>query len=109
MMAYCWLAIVRAGGLAHIIVCGEVGADADVVPGHEPKAGNVDAHAVVPEAALVPGRIVGGARDHAAGCADGRGVGEDSVRAPTAGRMSFSGRCRSALAQSTVGGCADRS
>ncbi len=49
------------GGLADVIVGGKVGADADVIPGHEPEAGNVDAHAVVPEAALVPGGIVGSA------------------------------------------------
>ena len=67
-----------AGGRANVVVCGQVGRGADVVPGHHPEAGNVDFHAVVPQAAFVPGGIVGGAEDHA-GLAGGRGVGEDAV------------------------------
>ena len=42
----------RAGGGANEVISGEIGRDADVIPGHHPKAGNVDVHRVIPQAPL---------------------------------------------------------
>ena len=48
------------GVVADEVICGEVGAGGDVVPGHEPVAGDVDGHGVgLPDAAFAPGGIVG--------------------------------------------------
>ena len=97
-------------GRANEVVRSEIRSSGDVVPGHEPEAGNVDRHGVgLPESALAPRGIVRRALDHrAAG-----GVGILSLKMPlgpsTAEMMSFSGRCSKALAQSMGGICGARS
>src|ERR1039458_8571141 len=70
----------RTGGLADMVISGQVGTHGDVVPGHEPEARDVDSHVVVPEAAAIPGRIVGGALDHGAAGGDFGAVGENAMR-----------------------------
>ena len=66
------------GGFSDVIVKGEVRPNRNVVPRHEPEAGEIERHIVVVEAALVPGGIVRRALNHAAASGDGHGVGEDS-------------------------------
>ena len=71
----------RLRGAAHVIEHLEVRADRHVVPRHEPQAGHVERHVVVPQAALAPrvGRRLA-LLHHAAGF-DRHPVGENPARA----------------------------
>ena len=70
------------GGRADEVIRGEIRSGGDVVPGHEPEAGNVDGHRVgLPDAALAPRGIVRSAFDHGAAGGVGHLVGEDALGA----------------------------
>ncbi len=68
-------------GAAHVVEHLEVGPDRDVVPRHEPQAGHVERHVVVPQAALAPRIGVGLALLHHAAGFHRHLVGENPARA----------------------------
>src|SRR5215831_452710 len=69
----------RFCSLPYVVVGSQIWSHRDVVPGHEPEAWNVDWHVVVPQAAPIPGRIIGSTLDHSAPSGDGHWIREDSV------------------------------
>ena len=48
----------RAGRAANVVIRRKIWGDTVVVPGHDPESRNIDFHAVVPQAADIPRRIV---------------------------------------------------
>ena len=74
----------RLRGAAHVIEHLEVRADRHVVPRHEPEAGHVERHVVVPQAALAPRVRRGLALLHHAAGLDRHAIGEDAARAADA-------------------------
>ena len=110
MTAYCSLATSPLAVCAHEVVGRQVRPGGDVVPGHQPEPGDVDLHPSRSTArpcnqdgsfgvrSIMRRRSAPASRRHR--CPSGR---------PRPSRMSFSGRCASALAQSTGGICGARS
>src|SRR5438552_13207239 len=69
------------GVLADEVVSREIRSDGKVVPTHHPQAGYIDGHGVrLPQAALAPRGIVGGALNHGSPSGVGHLVGIDSAR-----------------------------
>ena len=83
---------VAFGVLADEVVGGEIGAGGDVVPSHHPEAGDVDGHGVgLPDAALAPSGVAGGAGDHVAAGGVGHDVAKDSLGSADVGDEVFFG------------------
>src|SRR5579872_3629360 len=76
--------ILLAGNLwprcpTNIVVGRKVWPDRYVIPRHQPQARDIDRHIIMPEATLIPGRIIGHPSNQCASTRNRSGVGEDSA------------------------------
>ena len=75
-------------GLSDVVVHRKIRPRRNVIPRHKIKARNVDLHVVVPQAALIPRRIVRRAFDHRSAGRHGHFISKDASRAINCGKIS---------------------